>query len=341
MRQLFIAFLLLGSLLATQGCEESVDAIVGTEIPYTIWGFMNAGADTQTVRVFPIEDDLIPNSSIPLDAKVFSTDLTTGERREWTYEKVRFDSLISGHIFWSPFRAEYQHRYRLEVVRSDGNMSSAEATVPSEVQFDIGINDGSTKIPVTITGDIPNLVGLRVTYNALNVPPRQAFPVGTIIQPAVSFPVSIIYDNALIEQENQWSIEIDMARDFIAVNQIYGANCLITPTTGSAPDIWLRTIEFTALAADSSWAPPGGIFDPNVLAVPGTFSNVENGYGFFGAGQGIRYEWTPNQSALLTAGFNFIPKCPGLFPTDIPECREPPEPCIGDNLADVWRIWLR
>ena len=97
--------LLLGVLAAGTGCEESVDAIVGSDIPFTVWGFMNAGTDTQYVRVFAVTDQLVPDPGASLDARVFSTNLTTGERREWAYEAVRFDSLISGHYFWSPFRS--------------------------------------------------------------------------------------------------------------------------------------------------------------------------------------------------------------------------------------------
>jgi len=138
-----------------------------------------------------------------------------------------------------------------------------------------------------------------------------------------------------------WAIDIDMVRDFEAVKEVYGFNCLITEETGSAPDVWLREMTFTTVAADSTWSPPGGSFDPNLVAVPGTFSNVENGYGFFGAGQGIIYNWTPNVNVSLTAGYNFIPKCQGLFARPVPECMMPPEPCINESILSRWRIWLR
>ena len=112
-RWVLVPVLLLGVLAAGTGCDESVDAIVGSDIPFTVWGFLNAAADTQYVRIFPVTDQLIPDPRDGLDARVFSTNLTTGERRKWAYEAVRLDSLISGHFFWSPFRAEHEHRYRL------------------------------------------------------------------------------------------------------------------------------------------------------------------------------------------------------------------------------------
>ena len=340
-RWVLVPVLILGVLATFSGCDESVDPIIGSDIPFTLWGFLNAETDTQYVRVFPVTDQLIPNPDERLDARVFSTNLTTGERREWTYEAIRFDSLISGHFFWAPFRALHKHRYRLEVVRSDGETSSVEVTVPTEVDFDIQVDLGGTDIPVEIRGDAPNLVGLRVTYHAVNVPPQLAWPAGTPIAGAVQLPVTIVYDTQVEQAEGGWRVVINMARDFVGVQSVYGANCLITVSEQSAPDIWLRQMAFTALAADSTWAPPDGVFDPNILAVPGTFSNVENGYGFFGAGQGIGLDWTPSVQTSLAAGYNFEQKCTGLMPRNVPECWNPPIPCVDENLRDPWVLWLR
>ena len=338
---MLVPALCLGVLAALTGCDESVDVIVGSDIPFTVWGFLNAGTDTQYVRIFAVTDQLIPDPAEVIDARVFSTNLTTGDRREWTYEMVLFDSLISGHFFWSPFRAEHQHRYRLEVVRSDGETASAEVTVPSEVDFDIQVNLESTQIPVEIQGKAPNLVGLRVTYHAANVPPQLAWPAGTPIAAAVQLPVTIVYDNVVERVDGGWRVVIDMARDYVGVQSVYGRNCLITVSEQSAPDIWLRQMEFTALAADSTWDPPGGVFDPNILSVPGTFSNVDNGYGFFGAGQSVRLDWTPSVQTSLAAGYNFEPKCTGLMPRNVPECWNPPVPCVDESLRDLWQLWLR
>ena len=332
---------LMGATLVLTSCDDDVEAIIGTEKPFTIWGFINAGADTQFVRVFPINDQLLTENQNTIDARVFSTNLTTGDRQEWTYENVQFDSLISGHVFWAGFRGEHEHRYQLEVVRSDGATTSSTVTVPPEVSFNVEVRANSTRIPVSIEGSIPNLVGVRVTYNAVNVPPLQAWPVGTVVADPVQLPVTLGYDNLIEKEGDTWSFEIDMVRDFDAVSRIYGLNCLITSELGSAPDVWLRTMEISALAADSTWDPPGGVFDPNFLAVPGTFSNVENGFGFFGAGQANNITVSPGEAVSRAAGYNFQPQCPGFSPQPIPECMNPPEPCVGEVLPDIWRIWLQ
>lgn len=329
-------------LLTVFGCEESVDPIIGSEFPFTIWGFMNAGADTQYVRVYPISDELLLNAGSSIDAQVFSTDLTTGERREWTYKTFFFDSLSAGHIYWSPFHAEHKHRYRLEVVRSDGAISSAEVAVPAAVKFEMTLAENQIIFPIRIIGDAPNLVGPKVTYRAINIPPSNAWPPGTPIYPAVLHHVTIPYEKALTREPDGWRLTINIVRDTVDVRSEFRGSCLITSAQGSAPNIWVWDVEFTAVAADSAWNPPGGVFDPDILAVPGTLSNVENGYGFFGAGVGIRHRWEPDIDALERAGYSFAGRCgspPGALP--VPQCMNPPIPCIGENVEDVWQLWLR
>ena len=341
-RRFAVVFLTAVFFLSTIGCDESVNPIVGSEYPFTIWGFMNSGADTQYVRVFEISDKLIVDPAAEIDATVFSTNLTTGERRQWEYIRVNFDSTSSGHIFRSRFRAQYLHRYRLEVIRSDGATSSVEVNVPGKVEFDIDVQGNRVTFPIRIDGDAPNLVGPKVTYQAINIPPTYAWPPGTAIHPPVILPVTVSYEEELERQNGSWSLTVNIVTDTTDVRSEFRSSCLITAETGSAPNIWIRNMEFSAVAADSSWSPPGGIFDPDELAVPGTMSNVTNGYGFFGAGQGIRYWWQPEQDVLERAGYSFAGRCgapPGPLP--VPSCMNPPIPCFGENVDDIWTLWLR
>jgi hypothetical protein len=68
---------------------------------------------------------------------------------------------------------------------------------------------------------------------------------------------------------------------------------------------------------------------------------VENGYGFFGAGEGIQQEWGPAVEATRNAGFNFVQRCDFLFPMEVAECMSPPIPCLNNNVDGVWETWLQ
>lgn len=332
------ALCLLAISCALVACESAVNPIIGSDLPFTMWGFMNSGADTQYVRVFPISGKLLIGQDDEIDAQVFSFDLTTGEKREWMYKKVLFDSTSAGHLFWSPFRAEYEHSYRVEVVRSDGETSRVEVTVPPEVDVAINVDEVHTIFPLTLEGAVPNIIGAKVTYHTINVPPAPRMD-SDKIHPPVLHPVTISYDEKLQRDRHGWSILIDLVRDEETVRTEFRNNCLITP---SVPNIWLQSMEFTAVLADSSWNPPGGAFDPDQLVVPGTMSNVENGYGFMGAGEGVRILWAPSIEARQRAGYRPETSCAaGPAPEECTVPVVPPIPCIGERAQDIWQLFLR
>ena len=52
-------------------------------------------------------------------------------------------------------------------------------------------------------------------------------------------------------------------------------------------------------AANAEWDPPGGVFDADVLVQPGTLSNVENGFGFVGAGYRLSSTWIPLDTIIV------------------------------------------
>lgn len=284
----------LAALLA--GCETNVDPFTEARRPFTIWGYLEAQADTQFVRVFPIEKRIGMDRSGPIDARVVSTDLTTGEQRVWTDSVITFGPGNVGHVFWSEFRPQSGRRYRLEVSRSDGEMSHAEVRVPAPLEVTLPDSPTDFKIPVRILGEDLNLVGLGVKYVGVPAFPANPWPAGTPSPPAIVFPVKISYFEKLQPISGGLYFQIDMKEDYLAIQEEYQRNCL-------PKDMVLQRMEFEFLSANDAWTPPGGIFDPEVVVEPGAMSNVENGLGFFGAAQSVSVRWFPPADVLRKAGF--------------------------------------
>ena len=323
-RSLAVGSSLVASLVILGGCDQSIDPVVGDERPFTIWGYLDAHADTQRVRVFSIESRLGIDRSGPIDAAVISTDLETGEQREWTDAEITFADSSVGHVFWSDFRAEYERSYRLEVRRSDGQTTSAEVTIPPPVEVELVGERDRTVIPALIHGKPPNLVDVSVIYDAITLPPANPWPPGTAPPPPVRLKVAVPYSGEQEPTRDGWRYEIKLRRDFEVVKEEFSINCLRDDL------IALRRIDFRFLAADSQWDPPGGSFDPNLLIEPGTFSNVENGLGYFGGGYTVSTRWIPSDVILRTVGYRTSGPCP-LSPQNIPDCQLPPEPCLQDG----------
>ena len=124
-----LVFIMLIAVVA--GCETAITPIVGTEQPYTLFGYIGAERDTQRVHVIPVRGQLdLLDPDIPIDAVVTSTNLDTGDERIWNDSLIFFSEDNWAHVFWSEFRATPLNTYQINVTRSDGRSSSAVTTIP-------------------------------------------------------------------------------------------------------------------------------------------------------------------------------------------------------------------
>ena len=287
---------LLGGVLLSplMGCDEDVIGVLGTDQPYTIYGVLNPRSDTQWVRVFPVQGRLAPRDSALLDATFRSTDLQSDEMRVWQDSIIREPSGLYEHVFWSPFRAAYGHNYRIEVERSDEAMSHVETEVPQDAR--LLLQDPITRFGVSqavlIEGDVPRLLRVEVIYSVDLLPP------GSVTKFA-SESVTLPYSASTARTDGGWTISIDISEAYQTLvevlRQAYAAPSL---------DLRLLIMDLRLIVANEAWDPPGGTFDPDILVQPGILDNVENGFGFVGAGYRLRRQWKPLNDVLEQAGFS-------------------------------------
>lgn len=307
-----IVWIMLLFTYAMSGCEEHANPLVGEERPFTLFGYLNPKASNQTIRVIPIENTFAIQESI--DAQVFSVDLNTSEEQQWKDSLVTFEDGEIGHVFVSSFQPEYNHTYRLEVVRSDGALSSVEVTVPPEIRMLPGQQVGVNFPYILEIEEQPNIVQAEVRY------------VGAALQPLLNpilHPVNVSYRSTEMRTAGGWEININMINDVQVIKEEFEKVCLTTKW------IKMRSMALHVFIGDSSWVPPGGEFDERALIQPNVFSNVENGFGFFGAGYSLDTAVRPSGAARATAGFSTTAPCADVPPDD-PSCEVIP-PCFGDE----------
>ncbi len=281
------------------GCEEDVVSVRGTDVPFTLYGVFMPEADTQRVRVFPVEDQLQPARPEPLDAHFTSTDLQTGQVRVWRDSLLREADGRYTHVFWSPFQAAYGHTYRLDVTRSDGAVTRVEVVVPPRVELvsqEPVLFEGSTHwspitVPVLARG-APRLRQLEVEYYVQTDFDDSPLPFG---KERVVFE----YQTRVKQIDGAWFIGINLFLDRRDMGVILSELGLANRQYGfKILDMTLRMV-----VVNEAWDPRGGTFDPELLAQPGVLQNVENGYGFVGAGYHLEQNWRPPDEALEAAGF--------------------------------------
>lgn len=273
---------LLVSALVLGACDESVDVVLGTERAYTVYGHLSVRSDTQAVRVYAIDQTIDVVRPNQLDARVISRNLHTGEVHTWRDSVIQFDEHNFGHVFWVRFRPDFEERHRLELVRSDGAMSAVEVQMPPESIPELVnpvITSGFVHLPI-LWQNAPRLNNIRVRYHTN----RGVF--------------TFEYPN---DQERIEDGQIATILVYVDVREVFRE---IFRAHGSTSDARLRAIEQTVLVSSGDWIPPGNVFSPDVLIEPGTFSNVENGFGYVGAGYEASFYYEVSDSVAVAAGFS-------------------------------------
>lgn len=292
-RSLLSVGLVCGLALLTSACEETVDPFVDSDRYYTIYGFLDSGVATQQVRVVPLRRSLIPDANRTIDARVTTTALENGSTVEWQDSLITFDDGSVGHVFMGDFRAVPGWTYTFQVERSDGATARAQTTLPEAVKAHIAdprISTGGSNASQMISweGLAYNPYRVEVWYRLLDPQPGRPF-----IDAVVTYGETRIGRNT----GESWDVVVQLSSDKATVAEIL--------EVGEDTGLTLMGVGMRLTMADDTWRPPGGVFDPEILVQPGTFSNVENGFGFFGSVNQYTVEWTLSPDITERIGYGF------------------------------------
>jgi hypothetical protein len=287
---LHLALLLFGSLLLTSCSDTMIDPFENEEKYFTIWGYIDQLSTEHEIRVIPVtrfaENIVDPNQpEAQIDAEVFSVDLFSGERRKWIHELAQLEDGTYGHVFRSRFIVSPKRTYRIEVIRSDGKMTSAETYLEAMdssslmVRSPVSWNQDSTHAFQDV--EIPGIASpweIQAIYRWEGGDQASKFliPYG---RPGERSP------------DGAWRVRLHISDDQPKVQEHieWAKSVGIIPPGGP---YGLVGMGFQVRILDKNWDPPRGIFDPEVLAQPGVLSNVENGYGFYGSMGLYIQEWS-------------------------------------------------
>lgn len=263
------------------GCDASIEGTLETNSIYTLFGQLDVDADTQAVRVIAISATLDSVDPEDIDAEVTLQNLQTGEERTWADSLVSYGDGTRGHVFYAPLQVSFDEQYRLEVRRSDGALSSVSVTVPPETTLDsLGRESTPDEVfYVVSTLDAPRLTGVEARY--------------TLIGGEASGLHIIRHSDRVERIFGGWKVPIPFVSDV--------RRLLFRSVPGT---VVLVEFEVRVYVSNEDWhvEDAGGVFDSEVLVEPGVLSNVENGFGFFGAGYRLVLPMQPQSQDLLRAG---------------------------------------
>jgi hypothetical protein len=128
--QLRAAGLWILALLALSSCDSSFEPIQENDrYIYSIYGYLDAAADTQWVRVMPVHEKLFAGPE-PIDATVTLENLESGESQVMNDSLFQYAANTYAWNFWTPMELEPTGTYRLTAERSDGVTSHVTVTLP-------------------------------------------------------------------------------------------------------------------------------------------------------------------------------------------------------------------
>lgn len=263
-------------------CDDTVNPIVQSTQQATMWGTLDMNSDIQRLRVVPIRPVIDARLVKDVELDLRSVDLGTGETIIWSGSEVVFDDGSIGTVFEAELKIEPAHTYRFEL-RSPSFplVTSAETTIPAVpiatiLEEEVTVSTGPTGAVIR---------GVQtVLWNQLSREPHEIeqwyrFLEFTDVK-FVDFRLPYDVPNSFDAAMNQLEMSLDLRRQHDTLDTRLSLNQLLLVGLGQ-----------TITLLDDDFVPPGGVFDPEVLAQPGTLSNVNNGFGFIGAVGRFSIEW--------------------------------------------------
>ncbi len=282
------------ALVLLAGCDDAIETPGSLRGSYTLYGALDPTADTQAVRVVPVRDTIGLDEDVALPISVVSVDLATGAETPWRDSLVTFRDGQRGHVYSAVTRPAYGSRQRFVVRRDEGGEVSALVAVPPRIEpLRRTIRPTGPLQYAILMPDAPQLNRISVTYRLATSTGSGA----TVVREV---------DGSVGPVEFGWEIVLDLAvaDDLVVLDglrQLPGVE---------ARDLALQLITIRGEIASEDWRPPGGVFDPDVLADPEALTNVRGGFGFVGAAYPFTIEIVPTPCDIQRTRFRPDPLSP-------------------------------
>ncbi|PIQ61866.1 MAG: hypothetical protein COV99_07910 [Bacteroidetes bacterium CG12_big_fil_rev_8_21_14_0_65_60_17] len=273
------------------GCEENVSPVVPTERVFTMWGFLDPTVTGQKARVFRIEPVLEPTRPEPLGATMAVTDVASGQMTVWRDSLILFPDGFYGHVYQASQEIGFDREYLVELETPEGLASSVLVRTPPETSPELSeIQNVRFNVKFRVRWNrAPQLLDLKVRYH---VGFRSRGSSGAFTSGVVTLQTGAVETAS----DGTPVTLIEPTADLGTILQMLNLQA-------GRDEMTLDSITVAPFVASDEWRSPTGSFDAEVLVQPGTLSNVENGFGFFGAGFEDAFVVHLPDDAVENAGF--------------------------------------
>lgn len=160
----FSSVALVAVLIMANACEPAFNPInSNSSKSYSVFGFLNASADTQFVRVEYLRDSLATDAPEALNADVQLTNTATGQSA-MLHDSLFHYRTVAAHNYYTTMDIEPNQSYRLEVSRGNAK-SSAEVAIPKTFPKPKLAKSRGASPDFLVVQDIDRLIAVKTIYH--------------------------------------------------------------------------------------------------------------------------------------------------------------------------------
>ena len=242
------------------GCDDSFSPISPTDLQFSVFGYLDASADTQWIRVMPIRE-LVPTQPDSFGAVVMVADVGTGQIVTLRDSVFRFTNYVNPevgsegiylHNYWTTERIDPGASYRISISANGEEPSEAVVQVPEDFQVEVWLRQQSA---AARDSDQLRLTGAK------HVPFARA--------------TSWFRDQCGSYLSDQISFSVKPAVDGVHAINIRKATVVPRGCGGIFADRRLLWV----VNSEVAW-PAGAAYSPTNVGVPEGLSNISHSVGF-------------------------------------------------------------
>ena len=265
MARLLPQFVLFGIVLII-GCDDSFAPLSGDVVStYSVFGFLDAEADTNWVRISPVRDSIVADDS-EIEAQVTLTEIggATEEMRPGKY----YFRTVSGDTstvwnYWTTMPIKPGYEYELRIENSKGVVTSKRVNIPEDFEAPVIENYDIT------FSKLDTLAELKIKWEVHDTVSNKTF------QKTFSH-----MDDVMSRGNLGYRATIDPNNDFLicAINLGYPVASLAYEAS-KAGQLQLRDTQLILTAAGDDWIDVYAL-SKEEISVLSVQSHINNGVGF-------------------------------------------------------------
>ena len=263
-------------------CDNTVEPFGETSAKFGLFGFLDAAADTQFVRV---EIRRESQSRVGLEVpKMISRNLESGLQQTWQDSLVTLETGDQGLLFWSAFRPEESSRYQLEVSDPVSDLSSGGTSEMSSAIVEMPSSPVMSINPTVVT-NAATWEQQLIFEETPAIPDRVSVRYVTAYRNGALYVNEVDYFTRFVTYDvNAWSMRTRLSRDLDSIRGEGGF--------GDTEEIRFKEAKVILRLRSEQWLNGGS-----------TNSNVENGFGFVGSVITFEEIWPIDADVLLDRNF--------------------------------------